>query len=95
VFFVLSLERRRVIQVNVTEQPTAEWMAQQIVEAVGPDVGLARLIRDRDKIFDPAGTARPPRGPRVAALAPVPGVACWGSEVVASSNGRTRDQRGR
>jgi putative transposase len=51
VFFVLSLERRRVIHVNVTEHPTAEWAAQQIVQAVGPDVGLARLIRDRDKIF--------------------------------------------
>jgi hypothetical protein len=54
VFFVLSLERRRVIHVNVTEHPTAEWAAQQIVEAVGPDVGLARLIRDRDKIFGAA-----------------------------------------
>ena len=51
VFFVLSLERRRVIHVNVTEHPTAEWAAQQIVEAVGPDAGLALLIRDRDKIF--------------------------------------------
>jgi len=54
VFFVLSLERRRVIHVNVTEHPTAEWAAQQIVEAIGPDVGLARLIRDRDKIFGAA-----------------------------------------
>jgi hypothetical protein len=30
------------------------WAAQQIVEAVGPDVGLAQLIRDRDKIFGAA-----------------------------------------
>jgi putative transposase len=50
-FFVLSLERRRVIHVNVTEHPTAEWAAQQIIEAVGPDEGLVRLIRDHDKIF--------------------------------------------
>jgi transposase InsO family protein len=54
VFFVLSLERRRVIHVNVTEHPTAEWAAQQIVGAVGPDVGPARLMRDRDKIFGAA-----------------------------------------
>src|SRR5579864_3700312 len=54
VFFVLSLHRRRVIHVNVTEHPTAEWAAQQIVEAVGPDAGLTRLIRDRDKIFGAA-----------------------------------------
>jgi putative transposase len=45
VFFVLSLERRRVLHVNVTEHPTAEWAAQQIVEAVGPEEGFARLIR--------------------------------------------------
>jgi hypothetical protein len=57
VFFVLALERRRVIHVNVTEHPTAEWAAQQIVEAVGLDGGLARLIRDRDKIFGAASTA--------------------------------------
>jgi hypothetical protein len=46
VFFVLSLERRRVIHVNVTEHPTAEWAAQQIVEAVGPDVEPRDLIGD-------------------------------------------------
>jgi hypothetical protein len=46
VFFVLSLERRRVLHVNVTKHPTAEWAAQQIVEAVAPDEGLERLIRD-------------------------------------------------
>ena len=54
VFFVLSLERRRVIHVNVTEHPTAEWAAQQIVEAVGPDAAFTRLIRDRDAIFGAA-----------------------------------------
>jgi hypothetical protein len=48
-FFVLSLERRRVIHVNVTEHPTAEWAARQSVEVGGPDEGFARLIRDRDK----------------------------------------------
>jgi len=33
VFFVLSLERRRVLHFNVTQHPTAEWTAQQVVEA--------------------------------------------------------------
>jgi len=51
VFFVLSLERRRVLHVNVTAHPTAEWAAQQVVEAIGPDLAFERLIRDRDKIF--------------------------------------------
>jgi putative transposase len=54
VFFVLSLERRRVIHANVTGHPTAEWAAQQIVQAIGPDLEIARLIRDRDKIFGSA-----------------------------------------
>ena len=33
VFFVLSLERRRVLHFNVTQHPTAGWTAQQLVEA--------------------------------------------------------------
>jgi transposase InsO family protein len=51
---VLSLERRRVLHVNVAAHPTAEWAAQQVVEAIGPDEGFARLVRDRDKIFGAA-----------------------------------------
>jgi hypothetical protein len=37
VFVVLSLERRRILHVNVTAHPYAEWAAQQIVEAFGAD----------------------------------------------------------
>ena len=33
VFVVLSHDRRKVIHFNVTENPTAQWAAQQIVEA--------------------------------------------------------------
>jgi putative transposase len=51
VFFVLSLERRRVLHVNVTTHPYAAWAAQQMIEAVGPDVVAERVIRDRDGIF--------------------------------------------
>ncbi len=59
VFFVLSLERRRVLHVNVTSHPYAAWTAQQLVEALGPDVPpVARLIRDRDSIFGAAFDAR-------------------------------------
>ena len=50
VFVVLSLERRRVLHVNVTAHPFAEWAAQQIVEALGFD-DHQRLIRDRDGIY--------------------------------------------
>jgi transposase InsO family protein len=58
VFFVLSLDRRRVLHVNVTRQPHAGWAAQQIVEALGADLVPARLIRDRDGIFGAIFDAR-------------------------------------
>ena len=54
VFVVLSLARRRLLHVNVTAHPHAAWTAQQVVEAVGPDVHVVRLIRDRDAIYGAA-----------------------------------------
>jgi hypothetical protein len=58
VFFVLSLERRRVLHVNVTAHPYATWGAQQIVEAMGAQIVPARLIRDCDAIFGTEFDAR-------------------------------------
>jgi len=58
VFFVISLERRRVLHVNVTSHPYAERAAQQIVEAIGADFVPAQLIRDRDGIYGAAFDAR-------------------------------------
>jgi transposase InsO family protein len=51
VFFVLSLDRRRVLHFNVTRHPTAEWTAQQVVEACAFDLPGRFLIRDNDKIY--------------------------------------------
>jgi len=51
VIIVLSHHRRRVIRFNVTEQPTAAWTAQQIVEAFPWDTAPRYLLRDRDGIF--------------------------------------------
>jgi transposase InsO family protein len=51
VFFALSLERRQVLHFNVTQHPTAEWTAQQIVEACPFDLPGRFLIRDNDKIY--------------------------------------------
>ena len=50
VFIVLSLERRLLLHVNVTAHPHAAWAAQQMVEAMAPDIDAVRLIRDRDGI---------------------------------------------
>jgi putative transposase len=58
VFFVLSLDQRRLLHINVTAHPYAEWAAQQIVEAVGFDTSIARLIRDRDRIYGARFDAR-------------------------------------
>ncbi len=58
VFFVLSLERRQLLHVNVTSHPHAAWTAQQIVEAIGPDLNVVRLIRDRDRIYGAAFNRR-------------------------------------
>src|SRR2546427_9392724 len=51
VFVVLAHQRRRVLHFNVTEHPTAEWAAQQIVEAFPEDTAPRYLIRDRDGIY--------------------------------------------
>jgi excisionase family DNA binding protein len=58
VFFVLSLKRRRLLHVNVTAHPHQTWTAQQVVEAVGFDTDIARLIRDRDGIYGSAFDSR-------------------------------------
>ncbi len=51
VFVVLSLERRRVVHVNVTYHPTAQWTAQQMVEAFPWETTARYVIRDRDRIY--------------------------------------------
>jgi transposase InsO family protein len=58
VFFVLSLERRRVLHINVTAHPHAAWAAQQMVEALGFDTTLNHVIRDRDGIYGKVFDAR-------------------------------------
>jgi transposase InsO family protein len=51
VFLILAHHRRRVLQFNVTAYPTAEWTAQQIVEAFPWDSAPRFLLRDRDGIY--------------------------------------------
>ncbi len=51
VFLILAHERRRVLHLNVTTNPTAEWTAQQIVEAFPWDSAPRYLLRDRDRIY--------------------------------------------
>ena len=51
VFIVLSHDRRQVIHFNATEHPTAQWTAQQLVEAFPFDSAPRYLQRDRDAIY--------------------------------------------
>jgi len=54
VFLVLAHERRRVLHFNVTANPTAEWTAQQLVEAFPWENPPRFLLRDRDSIYGEA-----------------------------------------
>ena len=47
----MTHERRKVIHFNLTEAPTAEWTAQQIVNAFPYDSAPKYLLRDRDSIY--------------------------------------------
>jgi len=48
VLIVLAHHRRRIIHFNVTEHPTAQWTAQQPVEAFPWETAPKYLLRDRD-----------------------------------------------
>jgi transposase InsO family protein len=48
VFVILRHDRRQVVHINVTTQPTAAWVAQQLREAFPFDTAPRYLIRDRD-----------------------------------------------
>ena len=53
VLFVMIVrvhERRRVVHFNVAEHPTAQWTAQQLVEAFPWATPPTYLLRDRDAV---------------------------------------------
>lgn len=54
VLFVLIMVthiRRRLVHFNVTEHPTAEWTARQLLEACALEETPQYLIRDRDSVY--------------------------------------------
>src|SRR5207342_1887524 len=54
VLVIVQLARRELVWINVTAHPTAEWIAQQIVEAFPWNEAPRYLIRDRDAIYGAA-----------------------------------------
>ena len=58
VFVVLAHERRRVVHINVTDAPTAQWTAQQLVEAFPWQTAPRYLLRDRYAVYGVAFSSR-------------------------------------
>jgi len=58
VFIVIAHDRRRIVHFNLTEHPTAQWTAQQIVEAFPFDTAPSYLIRDGNGIYGERVTRR-------------------------------------
>jgi transposase InsO family protein len=57
-FVIVRLDRRDLVWINVTTNPTAEWVARQITEAFPWDEAPRYMIRDRDRIYGAVVTRR-------------------------------------
>src|SRR5712664_3105138 len=57
-FVIIQLDRRDLVWINVTTNPTVEWIAHQITEAFPWDEAPRYLIRDRDRIYGAIVTRR-------------------------------------
>jgi len=57
-FVIVRLDRRQLVWINVTTNPTAEWIARQLTEAFPWDETPRYLIRDRDRIYGAVVTRR-------------------------------------
>ena len=55
---ILRHARRRLVSISVTSNPTAEWIAGQVIDAFPWDEAPRHLIRDRDGAFGPVYTRR-------------------------------------
>jgi hypothetical protein len=79
VFVIIEHASRRLLHVNVTAHPTAEWALQQLREAISSDHDDRLLLPDRDSLFFKQLEQRirnlglrllktPPRTPRAKAI---------------------------
>ena len=57
-FVIVRIDRRDLVWINVTTNPTAEWIARQITEAFPWDAAPGYMIRDRDRIYGAVVTRR-------------------------------------
>jgi hypothetical protein len=57
-FMIVRLDRRNLVWISVTTNPTAEWVARQITEAFPWNESPRYAIRDRDRIYGTVVTRR-------------------------------------
>ena len=57
-FIIVRLDRRELVWINVTTNPTAEWIARQITEAFPWNDNPQYLIRDRERVYGSMVTRR-------------------------------------
>jgi transposase InsO family protein len=57
-FVFVRLDRRELVWINVTANPTADWIGRQLTEAFPWDEVPGYLIRDRDRIYGTIVTRR-------------------------------------
>src|SRR5450631_1437908 len=57
-FVIVRLDRRDLVWINVTANPTTEWIARQLTEAFPWNEVPRYLIRDRDRIYGAVVTSR-------------------------------------
>jgi hypothetical protein len=57
-FVIVRLDRRELVWIDVTSNPTAEWVARQITKAFPWEEVPGYMIRDRDRIYGRIVTRR-------------------------------------
>src|SRR3989475_13217092 len=57
-FVVLRHDRRELVQINVTDHPTATWTARQVIDAFPYESAPTYVLRDRDAIYGDEFTRR-------------------------------------
>src|SRR5450755_2028201 len=57
-FVIVRLDRRDLVWINVTTNPTSEWVVCQITEAFPWNEAPRYMIRDRDRIYGAVVTRR-------------------------------------
>jgi hypothetical protein len=55
---IVRLDSRDLVWINVTANPTAEWIARQLAEAFPWNAAPRYLVRDRDQIYGTIVTHR-------------------------------------